>query len=131
MDYQRGRLVVSGALATLIAFSGDVLIGDVVAPGGGIFEFDTFSPTSVHGATIDEVRGITGGNVKLRFGLSAVKTATFISRLIVQDSTGAYQVLEAADATFSNPLGTRSRWEWSGDSVWTTTHASRTVQVHF
>lgn len=122
-------LVVSGILNALAAGGGDLLIGDVVGPGGGVFEFDTFAPATIREATIDEVRGITGGTVKLRFGLSTVVSATFIRRLIVLDSTGAYQHLLASDASFSNPLGTRSRWEWSGDSVWTTTHASRSVQV--
>lgn len=124
---------MSAQAGALAAAHSDVVIGAVVDAGGGIFRFpispNVFSPLSIRGIAIEVMQSIGGGGLNFRVLIQAVVSQSYISRVIVQSSAGTHTLLLTSDATFTNPLGTKSRWDWSGSGVWTTTHASRTVQV--
>lgn len=125
---------MTGVLNAVIATSGRMIVVGVGAPGGGVFGFGaagSVTPSTVNGITIDNMISLGSSSLDFRLGLSSVVSQSFFRYLVIQDSSGNYQIRTSAAATFTNPSGTRSQWDWSGSGLWTTSHASRTVEFRF
>lgn len=126
---------MTGVLNAMVASSARMIVVGVAAPGGGLFGYNgaagSVTPSTVKGITIDNMVSIGGGGLDFRLGFSSVVAQDFFRYLVIQDSSGNYQIRTSASATFSNPSGTRSSWDWSGSGIWTTSHASRTVEFRF
>jgi hypothetical protein len=126
---------MTGVLNAVVAQSALGYAVNVSAPGGGLFGWNGLSgsvtPSTLKGATINDLYSIGTSSLNLRLDLSSVVAQSYFRYLVVQDSTGALQTFTSASATFSNPGGTSTRWDWSGSGVWTTSHASRLLTFYF
>lgn len=127
---------MTGVLNAIIAQSALGFTVNVASPGGGLFGWNgssgSVTPSTLKGATIINLYSIGVSSLAFRLTLqNTVVTQSHFRYLAVQDSSGTIQTLTSASATFTNPSGTDSRWDWSGGGIWTTTHSSRLVTFYF
>lgn len=96
------------------------------------------SPTSLKGSSVRQV----ASNISpadFRFELSAVVAQSYFLSLIAIDHNGVPHRFRASAATFSNPGGIRSLWQWAtddagagGDTIWTvSSDGARQVIIYY
>lgn len=126
---------MTGVLNAIVAQSALGYTVNVAAPGGGLFGWNGLSgsvtPASLKGATIGNLYSVGGSSLNLRLDLNSAVAQSFFRYLVVMNSSGTLTTLTSASATFSNPGGTSTRWDWTGSGVWTTSHASRMLTFYF
>jgi hypothetical protein len=132
---------MSGALAALQPAAGTYLVVGVADIGGGVFGFQSSGGT-INGLTsaqnpplrttvITLCRAIDGGSFPFSLQVFGVVAQTFFKRLIVQKTDGTKKVLLSSDATFANPGGTSSSWQWTDSAAYWTAVGTKTVEVQF
>lgn len=132
---------MSGVLGALQAGASTYLVVGVASIGGGVFGYQSGGGT-INGLTaaqdpplgtviITLCRAIDGGSFPFSLEVFGVVVQSFIKRLAVQRTDGTRVVLLTSDATFSNPSGTSSAWEWTGASANWTAAGTRIVEVSF
>lgn len=75
------------------------------------------SPSTYKGGTFSQVLSQVSPSIPFRFELDGTFAQGYFSRLLVQDSTGAWRNLSSASATFIASGGVSS-WSYSGSIVW-------------
>lgn len=131
---------MSGALMAAIAGASTYLLVGVADIGGGVFGFQSSGGT-INGLTVAQnpplrtviitvCQAINGGTLPFTLSVFGVVDQSFFKRLIVQNTDGSRLVLLSSDATFTNPSGTDSRWQWTGNTTWTAA-GTRMVEVQF
>lgn len=72
--------------------------------------------TAFRGAEIYGIVGDSGLALVVQLAGAALP-ASFFTKIVVQDGTGARQEFLTSSATFVN-AGTYSQWSWAGTAVW-------------
>lgn len=108
-----------------IATSGGTVITVTVGTNAGSYGFNPFpfgsvSPASLYGLTIVAIN--TSAATNHFVVLNTVVSASFFNRVTFKAGASAANSFDftSASATFTNPGGTQSQWQWTGN-VWTAT----------
>lgn len=131
---------MSGALSIATIGSTFLVVG-VADIGGGVYGFQ-LSGGTINGLTraqdppmrtviVDICRSINSGSFPFSLQVFGVVAQTFFNRLAIQRNDGTITILLASGATFSNPGGDHSLWEWTGASAHWTAAGTKIVEVAF